>query len=278
MYRAMLVIGAALLLILSAPAFGRPASKDVDAKRARPLASIKPLHAHPHGITSLSARTTLGVGSQALVAEARKYMGTNPTDRKTLWCAAFMNFVLAKIGYAGTNSDAAKSFTLYGRRISEPRIGAIAVLSRGRRGGHVGVVSGINAQGNPIIISGNHNKRVGESVYPRARVIAYVMPTGRHEVPVRVADRAQPSRVPSEPGIDSPIAELIAAIEAEQSRAERPNPHAAPPRSSTRYRLGQRAGERGAQRDLPLDPALAEFLGFKARAQSVQPRTPRQRG
>src|SRR5674476_1297054 len=99
-------------------------------------------------------------------------MGTNPTDRKRLWCATFMNMVLAKAGYSGTNSDAAKSFAQYGRRISEPRIGAIAVLTRGKRGGHVGVVSGINAAGNPVSTSGKHDSRVGQSVCPRARVIS----------------------------------------------------------------------------------------------------------
>ena len=41
-------------------------------------------------------------------------------------------------------------------------------MSRGRRGGHVGVVSGIDASGNPIIISGNHGRRVAEAVYSRA--------------------------------------------------------------------------------------------------------------
>ncbi len=80
-------------------------------------------------------------------------MGTNPTGRKKLWwCATFMNMVLAKVGYAGTNSDAARSFAYYGRRISVPRIGAIVVLRRGKRGGHVGVVSGVDKNGNPIII------------------------------------------------------------------------------------------------------------------------------
>ena len=49
-------------------------------------------------------------------------------------------------------------------------------MSRGRRGGHVGVVSGIDANGNPIIISGNHGHRVGEGVYSRGRIYAYVMP------------------------------------------------------------------------------------------------------
>ena len=45
-----------------------------------------------------------------------------------------------------------------------------------RGGGHVGVVSGLDGNGNPIIISGNHGHRVAESVYPRGRIYAYVMP------------------------------------------------------------------------------------------------------
>jgi uncharacterized protein (TIGR02594 family) len=158
-------------------------------------------------------------GWPALVREARKYMGTNPTDRKKLWCATFMNFVLAKAGYAGTNSDAAKSFAQYGHRISSPQVGAIAVLSRGKVGGHVGVVTGIDAHGNPIIISGNHGHRVGEGIYPRSRVIAYVMPTESRPL-TQVADRSAHAAAPD---FDSPISELIAAIEAEQSRSDTPS-------------------------------------------------------
>jgi hypothetical protein len=49
----------------------------------------------------------------------------------------------------------------------------------GRRGGgHVGVVSGIDAAGNPILVSGNNGNRVREASYPRGRIYAYVMPTG----------------------------------------------------------------------------------------------------
>jgi uncharacterized protein (TIGR02594 family) len=54
-------------------------------------------------------------------------------------------------------------------------VGAIAVMSR-RGGGHVGIVSGIDASGNPIIISGNHGHRVREAVYPRSRIYAFVVP------------------------------------------------------------------------------------------------------
>lgn len=222
------------------------------------------------------------LGWPALVSEARKYMGTNPTARSRLWCATFMNMVLAKVGYSGTNSDAAKSFAQYGRRISQPQVGAIAVLTRGRTGGHVGVVSGVDSQGNPIIISGNHGKRVGEATYPSSRVIAYVMPSGdRTEPTTQLAARGQPNerRAPSEGGIDSPIAELIAAIEAEQNRSERPV------RGSAQAQLAQARAPNPAPSvamragTLPLDPALAELLGIsanvKARAQmpSVAPQS-----
>jgi uncharacterized protein (TIGR02594 family) len=118
-----------------------------------------------------------GGGSSGIVAEARRYIGGNPTGRGALWCARFMNMVLERSGHHGTGSDMARSFASYGQRISGPQVGAIAVMSRGRRGGHVGVVSGIDPQGNPIVVSGNHGHRVAESVYSRGRIYAYVMPT-----------------------------------------------------------------------------------------------------
>jgi uncharacterized protein (TIGR02594 family) len=158
----------------------RPARAKVRAAAARRGARQAP----PDGsspILSLFpnfARASSSVDPATLVAEARRYMGTNPTDRASLWCARFMNFVLNRVGAAGTGSDAAKSFASYGRRISGPQVGAIAVLTRGRDGGHVGVVTGIDESGNPIIVSGNHNHAVGEGAYSRDRVIAYVLPEG----------------------------------------------------------------------------------------------------
>ncbi|MES2029879.1 MAG: TIGR02594 family protein [Pseudomonadota bacterium] len=119
-----------------------------------------------------------GFGGSGIVDAARSFIGRgNPTARGRLWCAAFMNLVLKRTGHQGTGSDMARSFSSYGQRVSGPQVGAIAVMSRGRRGGHVGVVSGVDAKGNPIIVSGNHGNRVAESVYSKGRIYAYVMPT-----------------------------------------------------------------------------------------------------
>ena len=94
-----------------------------------------------------------------IVSAARSQIGNGAIyGRRNLWCARFM----------------ARSFASMPR--TDMRVGAIAVMSRGRRGGHVGVVSGVSASGDPIVISGNNGGRVRETVYPRRRVLAFVVP------------------------------------------------------------------------------------------------------
>jgi uncharacterized protein (TIGR02594 family) len=286
--RVIVALSCISMLTLSIPAFGVPSPVSPDAQTHRNAGKLKATHGAKKPANAKNANRSAPreehlastavtappekpmFGWPSLVTEARKYLGTNPTGQKKLWCATFMNFVLAKVGYAGTHSDAAKSFAQYGHRISEPKVGAIAVLTRGKNGGHVGIVTGIDGQGNPVIISGNHGHRVGEAVYSRARVIAYVMPSGE---PTQVADRGAPGR-PPEGGIDSPIAELLAAIDAEQSRTDARTP-ANPPAPPVPHRVVEQGGSQTmsavARRELPLDPALANLLGIKDRAQPAQP-------
>ncbi|MCC8962097.1 TIGR02594 family protein [Bradyrhizobium sp. Pear76] len=117
-----------------------------------------------------------GFGSSGIVATARRYLGGgNPTGRSSLWCARFMNMVLQQTGHRGTGSDMASSFAKYGTRVSGPQVGAIAVMGR-RGGGHVGIITGVDAKGNPIMISGNSSHRVRETPVSRGRIYAYVMP------------------------------------------------------------------------------------------------------
>lgn len=129
------------------------------------------------GQASLGSGTASGsLGSSNIVAEARRFLGGgNPTGLGRLWCARFMNMVLARTGHRGTGSDLAASFASYGRRVSGPQVGAIAVMKR-RGGGHVGIITGVDAQGNPVMISGNSGNRVREAPVSRGRIYAYVMP------------------------------------------------------------------------------------------------------
>ena len=107
-----------------------------------------------------------------VVSAARSEIGKGAVyGRRSLWCARFMNYVLERTGHRGTGSDMAKSFATLPR--TDLHVGAIAVMSR-RGGGHVGVVSGVTAAGDPVVISGNHGGRVRESVYRKSRVVAFV--------------------------------------------------------------------------------------------------------
>jgi len=148
-------------------------ARGVDDNQAHATSDV----ASPGTENSLSASVaSLSSAVSNVVAEARRYLGDgNPTGRSTLWCARFMNMVLEHTGHRGTGSDLAASFAHYGHRVSGPEVGAIAVMAR-RGGGHVGVVSGIDAQGNPIVISGNYGNRVREAKIARGRIYAYVLP------------------------------------------------------------------------------------------------------
>ncbi len=130
---------------------------------------------HARGEALLAEAKASGGFFDDLVADARRYIGTNPTSRRTLWCGAFVDKILRDTGHKG-GGNLALGYLHYGRRVSGPQVGSIAVMRR-RGGGHVGVVAGVDSNGNPIIISGNHNHTTQAAVYPRRRIIAYVVPT-----------------------------------------------------------------------------------------------------
>jgi len=146
-----------------------------------PLAGVKAVESAVgqsprHGRIAHTNDAFVGFSTNSLVSEARKYVGTNPTGRGSLWCGAFMDLVLKRTGHAG-GGNLASAYAHYGTRVAGPEVGAIAVMGR-RGGGHVGVVTGVDSAGDPIILSGNHNHTVAEAVYPRGRIYAYVMPNG----------------------------------------------------------------------------------------------------
>lgn len=105
----------------------------------------------------------------SLVANASRYVGANAYQLglpARLWCADFVNMLV------GGTDRRAISYAQRGRPAYHGCVNCIAVTKR-RGGHHVGIVKGYDSSGNPIIISGNHNRRVGVGVYTRNRVVAY---------------------------------------------------------------------------------------------------------
>jgi uncharacterized protein (TIGR02594 family) len=173
-----------LLVLAAATAVAAPASATGKKPEERFVLSsaVEPTHRTDNTAAMLTAIPnseskdavfTIGLEALKWVGATSRQVGV---PYPSLWCADFINFVLRRTGHATTNSRAAKSFLDYGKRIDSPRVGAIVVLSRGRNGGHVGIVRGTDGAGNPIVISGNHGNKVWESKYPKNRVLGYVIP------------------------------------------------------------------------------------------------------
>jgi uncharacterized protein (TIGR02594 family) len=172
-----------LLAFAATIAIAGPAAASKKEERFH-TAAVEPGHSHRSANT---AAVPLGGPKQdkkddvfAIGLEALKWIGASSRQvgvpYPELWCADFINFILRRTGHPTTNSRAAKSFLEYGKRIDQPRVGAIVVLTRGKNGGHVGIVRGTDGAGNIIVISGNHGNKVWESPYPKSRVLGYVVP------------------------------------------------------------------------------------------------------
>jgi uncharacterized protein (TIGR02594 family) len=149
-------------------------------KRSERFANTEPLETISRSRSDAAEAAAQVPGAAGVLLEALRWRGRTAKQiglLTKLWCADFMNFVLRKAGGKGTQSRAARSFLDYGKKLDGPRVGAIAIMYRkGSNNGHVGVVRGTDGQGNPIIVSGNHGPTVTQSVYPAAKVMAYVMP------------------------------------------------------------------------------------------------------
>ncbi len=171
----------AFLITISVAAAGIATPAHATSKpHSERFANIEPLETITRSRSDAIEQAGQVPGAAMVLLEALRWRGRNarqlglPTK---LWCADFMNFVLRKAGGKGTHSRAARSFLDYGKKLDGPRVGAIAILYRkGPNNGHVGVVRGTDGQGNPVIVSGNHGNTVRQSVYPKSRVLAYVMP------------------------------------------------------------------------------------------------------
>ena len=104
----------------------------------------------------------------------------NPQNDETAWCSAFVNWVMIKAGYAGTNSAQATSWADWGKKLDEPAYGSIGVIDWDGSGpgwqGHVGFVVGKN--GNFVqMLGGNQGDSVKVSGYNKTKFIAFVVPS-----------------------------------------------------------------------------------------------------
>jgi len=125
------------------------------ARRELGVAEVPGPDSNPRIIEYLHSVTTLPPADQQ-------------TD-ETPWCACFMQWVLAQVGIAGTNSARALSYRNWAQAepTASPRVGALAVFTR-NGGGHVGFYMGDAAAGRVFVLGGNEGNRVAIVSFPTA--------------------------------------------------------------------------------------------------------------
>lgn len=64
------------------------------------------------------------------IVEYHQATSLKATTDETPWCSSFVNWVMKKAGYQGTNNALAKSWLDWGTAITQPREGAITVIKK----------------------------------------------------------------------------------------------------------------------------------------------------
>lgn len=96
-----------------------------------------------------------------------------PDPKPSVWCAWWLRRYLhiPRSKFPPYQYNMARAFARIGSPAPNGCVQCIAVFSRGH-GGHVGIVESWNANGDPVILSGNFNNKVATAPHPASRLIA----------------------------------------------------------------------------------------------------------
>ena len=130
----------------------------------------------PASAVYTEASRFIGLTERKNATSLQNLTGVNP--RRIPWCAAFVNAILNRKGYEGTNSLTAASFKSYGVKVVTPHKGDIVVL-RNRRGNHVGIFveyKVINGRKMVGVLGGNQNNMVKVTYYSARSIVTIRRP------------------------------------------------------------------------------------------------------
>lgn len=146
-----------------APAVATPASEPAWLRLARAEIGTKEIVGSGHN------PKVLGYFADAGFPEVR--------DDETAWCAGFANAMLERAGVTGSKSLAARSFLKWGKAVTKPYPGCIAVFSRGNSSweGHVGFFIA-EGSGGIAVLGGNQSNQVSIASQDASRLLGYREP------------------------------------------------------------------------------------------------------
>lgn len=126
------------------------------------------------GELGVRERTASGTANPRIAEyfQATGYKGGTALDA---WCSAFANWAMLQCGLQGSGKASARSWCDWGVELAEPRVGCIAVYSRGSANGGQGHVGFWTASDQLYdhVLGGNEGNAVAIKPYARARLLGY---------------------------------------------------------------------------------------------------------
>lgn len=132
----------------------------------------------------LGTTCNVAFAEPSVISKAESYVGLHERKNRSKikevtkvdpvripWCAAFVNGILKQLGFSGTNSNAAISFSKYNVPTKTPKTGDIVVFRH-----HVGFFKGFVTKKNRTMVAvlgGNQSNRVKVSYFPTRKVLSY---------------------------------------------------------------------------------------------------------
>lgn len=133
-----------------------------------------------HAWLEAGVRESPGPASNDRILQFFNDVGHNEiTSDEVAWCAAFVGACLERAGQASTRSLLARSYLEWGTPLRTPRLGAIAVFSRGADPGqgHVGFVIGSDGS-RLFVLGGNQQDAVSVQSFDMTKLLGLRWPAG----------------------------------------------------------------------------------------------------
>jgi uncharacterized protein (TIGR02594 family) len=128
-------------------------------------------------LADLGVKEAPGVTDNPRVVAYHKATDGGDAPDAIAWCSSFVCYHVEHAGHRSTRSKAARSWVAFGTTLEEPRLGAIAVLSRGANPalGHVGFWIAGDADV-CWLLGGNQSDAVTIAPFLRSRLVAVRWP------------------------------------------------------------------------------------------------------
>ena len=123
-------------------------------------------------------REVAGAASNARILQFYRDVGhATVSSDAVAWCAAFLGACLERAGFASTRSLLARSYLDWGTPLREPKLGAVAVHSRGSDPGqgHVGFFVGATVD-HIYLLGGNQSDAVNVQPFEMSRLLGLRWP------------------------------------------------------------------------------------------------------